>query len=271
MKDGYEDQFNIAEDWINIPDTVALQWQRGDFSELSPPPSNYPSADIATDLGRVALYTNNFSDEFSERNVAGHHWLKSPEMDLSAFSDIDLSYDVWAYGGWDSSVKECYLEFDQQRWPLEQIYENLSGQFNRKSSYALDVRNIERKHVRFVIHLWNDPDSIQYAISLKAALDGFKLTGKLINDNDLLGQDPEIEVYPNPAGDFLILRNRIKEPLRIRISDITGCEYYLSSNDEEQFQFSLDDFPPGHYFINLFASESQKMYTKSFIKAGPEH
>ena len=271
MKDGYEDQFNIAEDWINIPDTVALQWQRGDFSELSPPPSNYPSADIATDLGRVALYTNNFSDEFSERNVAGHHWLKSPEMDLSAFSDIDLSYDVWAYGGWDSSVKECYLEFDQQRWPLEQIYENLSGQFNRKSSYALDVRNIERKHVRFVIHLWNDPDSIQYAISLKAALDGFKLTGKLINDNDLLGQDPEIEVYPNPAGDFLILRNRIKEPLRIRISDITGCEYYLSSNDEEQFQFSLDDFPPGHYFINLFASEIQKMYTKIFIKAGPEH
>lgn len=271
LKDGYEDQFNFAEEWINIPDSVALRWQRGDFTELTPPPSNYPSADIATDLGRVALYTNNFSDEFSERNVSGHHWLKSPEMDLSAYSDIDLSYYVWAYGGWDSSVRECYLEFDQQQLPLEQIYENLSGQFNRKSSYVLDVRNIERKHVRFVIHLWNDPDSIQYAISLKAALDAFKLTGSLINNYDRSSEVPVLEVYPNPANDFLIIKSKLKEPLRISISDPAGCRYIVRSMDQEQSEFNLDGIPPGFYIINMFAPVSQKMYTRRFVKTGPAH
>lgn len=271
MKDGYEDQFNIAEDWINIPDTVALLWQRGDFSELSPSPSNYPSADIATDLGRVALYTNNFSDELTERNVSGHHWLKSPEMDLSVYSDIDLSYHVWAYGGWDSSVKECYLEFDQLQLPIEQIYENLSGQFNRKSSYSLDVRNVERKHVRFVIHLWNDPDSTQYAISLKAALDGFKLTGKLINDNKFQNQISELEVHPNPASDHLIFQNNRSEPLRIRIADLNGRVYYSGLMDQNLYELNLDGYPPGLYIINLVASESHKTYNRSFVKAGLVH
>ena len=272
MEDGYEDQFNIAEDWIDEPDTLALRWQLGDFSELTPPPSNYPSSDDASDLGNAALYTNNFSDEFPERNVAGHYRLLSPEMDLTPYGEIDLSYVVWAYGGWDSAIRECYLQFDQERIPLEQIYENLSGKFNRRSAFRLDVHDKERAHVRFVIHLWNDPDSIRYAISMKAALDAFLLTGRLLSQDGVTDPDDDINVYPVPAKDHLVLENMCPVVRRIRLMDAQGIVFYSGlTGPRQKTEIGTAALPEGLYFIIALPDEGGKAVVKRFLKINSEN
>ncbi len=240
LKDGYEDQFNIPLPWNISPDNKAFQWKQGDFSELFPAPSNYPSKDIKSDIGNSALYTNNFDDADPGKNVLGDYYLYSPIMDLSRFDEIDISYTAWAYGGWDSSIKETYLQLKDKKIPLENIEENLNGRFNEESKFKIKLENETRDSAYFVIHLWNDPDSAKLAITLKAALDGFKLTGRTITQNS----DPhelQISCYPNPFTEEINVVNQSNKMVLLECLNMDGkklAQTHLSSHSVKK----IDDW-----------------------------
>ncbi|MEP7197040.1 MAG: choice-of-anchor B family protein [Saprospiraceae bacterium] len=241
VDEGYEDQFNINQNWLILPDTQRLKWQRSNFKELFPVPSNYPSRDVDFDIGDNAMYTKNFDDYDFSINVVGHSYLISPEMDLSQYDEINLNYTAWAYGGWDSSIKETYLLFNDDLIFLENIPENLRGVFNPSSSFQLLLNNKERTKCHFVLHLWNDPDSINYAISMKAALDGFKLTGhKIVRVVDNLKD--KLNCFPNPFTDEFSLYNPSEENYNFEIYDVLGkslLKGLVSSHSEQLLNLNV--------------------------------
>ncbi|MBK6821697.1 MAG: choice-of-anchor B family protein [Saprospiraceae bacterium] len=218
---GFEDQFVLHHDWKIISDDSIVSWQYGNLSELFPPPSNYPSKDISGDFGDQCIYTNNFGDTDSKYRLNGHLYLMSPSMNLNPYDEIQLSYYPWAYGGWDDAIMECYLQMDDEKIFIENIPLNLKGNFNPKTDRKIKVKGIKRDSVRFVFHLWNNPDSSMYAISLKAALDGFKLVGSLPNKTISPTKDA-IEIFPNPFHDHFLLNNHFEDKMILKLFSGTG-------------------------------------------------
>lgn len=218
---GFEDQFVLHHDWKIISEDSIVSWQYGNLTELFPPPSNYPSKDISGDFGDQCIYTNNFGDTDSKYRLNGHLYLMSPPMNLNNYDEIQLSYFPWAYGGWDDAIMECYLQMDDEKIFLENIPLNLKGNFNPKTDRKINVKGIQRDSVRFVFHLWNNPDSSIYAISLKAALDGFKLTGTIPNKTKFTTEG-SLKVFPNPFYQTLSLQNNFDQKITIKLYSASG-------------------------------------------------
>jgi len=116
---------------------------------------------------------------------------------------------------------ECYLQMDDEKIFIENIPLNLKGNFNPKTDRKIKVKGIKRDSVRFVFHLWNNPDSSMYAISLKAALDGFKLVGSLPNKTISPTKDA-IEIFPNPFHDHFLLNNHFEDKMILKLFSGTG-------------------------------------------------
>ncbi len=240
LESGYEDQFNFDEHWQILPDTQKLKWKIGNFSELFPKPSNYPSQDIKSDIGDQALYTANFDDLNWDINVKGNSFLISPLMDLSMFDFINLKYTAWAYGGWENSIKESYLLLNDDIIPIEGILEDLSGNWNPGSDLDL-VLSKERTKCYFIIHLFNDPDHLTEAIPLKAAIDGFKVIGGKIG-SVANWKENIIDVYPNPIFDLINFINSVSQNFNLAIYNSLGVQiqsYELKHN--EKLQINLTD------------------------------
>lgn len=69
-----------------------------------------------------------------------------------------------------------------------------------------------------------------------------------------------INIYPNPASDFLIIENRRNTELAIY--DVSGNKLFRCNNGEETI--NIGNLEPGMYFIKFFDSENS--IVKRFVK-----
>ncbi|NOT37527.1 MAG: choice-of-anchor B family protein [Saprospiraceae bacterium] len=265
LSEGYEDQFNFQEAWEMLPADQKLKWKIGNFLELFPKPSNYPSQDISNDVGNQALYTGNFDDFDSNINVFGHSYLKSPEMNFSRYDRINLQYTAWAYGGWETAIKETYLIIGDKIIPVENIIEDLSGNWSPTSEYVFDLSG-ERSKCYFVMHLWNDPDSAKLGITLKAALDGFKVTGEILNTNKNIAVQ-EIHVFPIPFHDNLNFYNPTDGPIHIELINLLGKkEATIFINSNSTFTFSAQMLHDNIYYYKALDQNGKIISTNKLLK-----
>ncbi|MBK9270239.1 MAG: choice-of-anchor B family protein [Saprospiraceae bacterium] len=267
MEAGYEDHMMSKLGWEFVTEDSMVQWIYGDFSELDPPPSNYPSKDVPEDYGNLALYTDNFEKIEEEYRLHGHLSLVSPVMNLHPFDKIRLSYHAWAYGGWDNSVKETMISFGTDTIKLEDIPLNLGGSFNPRTEIDLDIKDRDRDSVRFIFHLWNDPDSAEFAIAMRAAFDYFKLEGLVLNpvvDNEF---DKEIKIWPNPAKDRLNLKNSFETEIRIHVLDLSGksqlTQFVPAATTTD---LDLSDFPVGVHILQYHNEDGSLHGCRKLVK-----
>jgi hypothetical protein len=219
---GYEDHFMTEQGWVQISEDSLVGWQYGNLKEFFPPPSNFPSRDSDDDIGDRCLYTDNYGKIDQEYRLTGHLYLISPPMDLRLWDRIRISYVAWAYGGWDGSVKETMLVSGADSLLVETIPENLSGKFNPRTQKDIDIQGLKRDSVRFVFHLWNNPDSAEFAIALRAALDHFTLTGLIPNQTGETNEHFGIRIFPNPFSDRLHVYNEDDSEAEIQLYDPLG-------------------------------------------------
>lgn len=208
--------------WEQISEDSLVGWQYGNLKEFFPPPSNFPSRDSDRDIGDRCLYTDNYGKIDQEYRLTGHLYLISPPMDLRPWDQIRISYDAWAYGGWDGSVKETMLVSGADSLLVETIPENLSGKFNPRTQKDIDIQGLKRDSVRFVFHLWNNPDSAEFAIALRAALDHFTLTGLIPNQTGETTERSGIRIFPNPFSDRLHVYNEDDSEAEMQLYDPLG-------------------------------------------------
>lgn len=210
---GYEDDFLHDLGWKSTGQDTNVQWILGDFSELASPFSNFPSKDLPDDTGAFCYYTNNLTRWDTSYSIKGWLRLRSPKMDLEPYGNIQLNYNAWAYGGYQSS-KKTYLLLNQHAIQLESIYENLSGQFNAASKFLLDLSGIPRDSSYFEYQLYNHPDSFFQEIKLMAALDGFQCMGF------------PLQVEQPETRDYYVRTNPVQHTLQLWIPE-SGSESAL--------------------------------------------
>lgn len=263
---GYEDQFVIDFGWSVKSEDSLVTWKIGDFKELDPPPSNYPTKDIAEDFGNSCYYTDNFNDGSTLNRIKKNIYLNSPVMNLQPYDEIQLSYHAWAYGGWNDAIKEIYLQLNQELIPLEQISERLDGKFNTKSIFKLNLKGKSRDSVRFVFHLYNNPDSTDMAIGLKGALDGFKLVGTILNETENTTSHP-LTFYPNPINNELSIVNTHDTNETIYLYNSMGkLIKKINVGPHQNKILSMSNMNSGLIYASYYASEQKQNVTVKLLK-----
>ncbi|MBK9107078.1 MAG: choice-of-anchor B family protein [Saprospiraceae bacterium] len=263
LNKAYQDEFLHDLKWTShASQDSKVSWKRGTFEELAFRFSNFPTEDIDTDFGNYAYYTSNYEISDTAYNLKGQLSLQSPPMDLSAYDEIELSYHAWAYGGYQST-KQIWLQLNDTLLYLENVSENLSGQFNPVSSIQLNVEGYKRDSAHFIFTLYNHPDSFYKEIRLIAAFDGFQCKGKVNSGSK--NTYGAIEMNPNPAQEYinLILPDNIPFPATLNISDLYGRVHMKLANIlHGEHVIKISELPPGMYWLYV----SGRNFKGTFVK-----
>lgn len=89
-----------------------------------------------------------------------------------------------------------------------------------------------------------------------------KIVGKRIATGISESQTPKLFLYPNPASDYIALKN-FYEQNHITIYSINGKIMYSSLYASEE-KISISSFPEGIYFVTLFGANGNE--TLKFVK-----
>ena len=83
-------------------------------------------------------------------------------------------------------------------------------------------------------------------------------------------EDIQLKVFPNPMIDYVNIEFDDKvEPDVIIIKDIIGREVvYDNINGKQNLTYDLLNWPDGTYTIDVLDENSERIYSKQFIKAG---
>ncbi len=73
-----------------------------------------------------------------------------------------------------------------------------------------------------------------------------------------------IQVYPNPAKDYLIIQNPLQKELKVELISILGKILNKTSFDSLSFPLSLDDVSNGSYILRLAIED--KIYFVKILK-----
>ena len=81
---------------------------------------------------------------------------------------------------------------------------------------------------------------------------------------DVLSEDNKIEIFPNPSSDLITLNLDFVETfekINVEITDVTGktllqTDYQNVLN--EQFQFNVNNYPAGTYFLHVRTEEGNR-------------
>lgn len=267
LERGYVDHFITKTGWTVISDDPIVRFEYGDFSELFPPPSNFPSKDVNGDIGTSCMYTNNFGEVDFDYRLNGHLYLISPPMDFRNFRQIRLSYYAWAYGGWDNAIQETILILGEDSMKLEDVPVLLTGQFNPKTEKLIDVEGKKRDSVRFVFHLWNDPVNSGFAIALRAALDQFEAEGTLLSQIDEKTFKNSNPFYPNPWSGELWYHQDQPENGMLKIFNSTGRLLLQQNILSHNTQISgADLWMPGIYYYTFNKDKDQHTEIGKLVK-----
>ncbi len=74
----------------------------------------------------------------------------------------------------------------------------------------------------------------------------------------------EFIVYPNPAGDFLFIRNFI--PVMEAAAEIRNLSGVIVKKVPFEFPIDVSDLSPGYYFISIITRKNEKTWNGNFLK-----
>ncbi|MCX8079968.1 MAG: T9SS type A sorting domain-containing protein [Bacteroidia bacterium] len=88
---------------------------------------------------------------------------------------------------------------------------------------------------------------------IEAVFSGTCLVGNIDKAENL----SSLEVFPNPAKDYIIIKN-LQEPVRYGISDINGKVISSGSLTPEENKITLASLPKGFYMLNMVMPDGKK-------------
>lgn len=262
LKKGYQDDFIFDHGWTQVTDDAKVKFRKGDFSELKTPFSNYPIKDMPDDIGDQCYYTNNYEEIEDAWKLNGTLQLYSPWMDFIGYSEVEISYNAWAYGGGAGRFSRMYLVTPRDTILMENVPENFRGEFNPRSSFTYNMAGKSKDSIRVLFHLYNPPQTAFTEISMKATLDKFLAKGTIISANENFVQNA-FEVYPNPAKDFVTIENKSAQELNFTLVNIYGqimSQYSIDRNG--MAQISIQNLLEGLYMLKEQGSQQIKCIQK---------
>ncbi len=90
-----------------------------------------------------------------------------------------------------------------------------------------------------------DPD--QWVVNANGTV--IKNTNLVLGINGLVATDQQVNIYPNPVNELLLLENRSGRKMTFEIVDIQGKVQFQSDAREGRQQFNISHLPTGTYFL----------------------
>lgn len=256
---GYQDDFIFDYQWTTSTNDKYVKFKRGDFSELTTKFSNYPTKDVPNDIGVECYYTNNYEEFDDIWKLQGYLQLESPWMDFTGYATVDASYSAWAYGGGDSAQAKIFIETPMGRTLIEDVQPNFTGKFNPETKFTIDLAGKPKDSIRLVFYLFNKPEQVSVAISVKATFDNFKAVGDKISANDPVDKS-KFQIYPNPTRDFFYIKNETSMVQNFDVYDLQGSIITTLTVEPEMKVKILENKQAGIYLVkNNQSGETTKI------------
>jgi len=198
---GYRDYFNLDLGWTTEATSSVGQWERvvPAGTEIDGQISN-PNQSSPNDFGRTAFVTGNDDRSAGFDDVDdGDVTLFSPWMDLSDWTDVDISLDYWFFNAGGATALNDSLRITLQT-PNETILIRTVTESSsewRSLDFNFDSLLVDRRDSVQLIFIASDyPEGGGHIV--EAGIDAFEVSGKRIISG-ISNPVSTLEVYPNPA------------------------------------------------------------------------
>jgi len=211
---GYRDYFNLDFNWTTEATSPTGNWERviPEGTEIDNVISN-PNTSSPNDFGQQAYVTGNNSQSVGFDDVDdGDVTLRSPWMDLSDLSDIQISFDYWFFNLAGATPPNDSLRVTISS-PTQSVSVLTITEPNsewKSFSVQLDSLNlIRRDSVRMEFVASDYPEGGGHIV--EAGIDAFEVTGNRIISSIDIQPIRALSVYPNPSSHKLFFNTELME------------------------------------------------------------
>lgn len=203
-----------------------------------------------------------FSGNIAESNTNGSNVHIGTDYDYYKFS-LDPSYNYTI----SARLQDAYGNTDGQVYSLDGLFSysidgvNWSDAYDDMLSSDISVKGAS------TIYFWVSPyftsETGTYQLDLSISRTPATATSELSETSDI------INVYPNPASDFVIVdMNKYQNSIKsINISDILGRAVYSDFDiNSKQKSIPLSNFKSGIYLLTLTDDSGNKLTKKLIVK-----
>lgn len=199
----------------------------------------FPAGPTANDAGDIDTGPNNlmnYPNIVSFVNYSGNNWIVSGTLDNTTPLGCKIELFKAHINGTGNAQGEIFLGT---------CLANASGNWT-DTLYGLTIAD----------------NIIATATDLNGNTSEFSLNTPLsVNAN--FENDFNIQVFPNPAKDFITVKINLPEEYKIEITDITGKKLKLINNiNSAETKINTIDIKNGIYFLNVFNKEQKLIVSK---------
>ncbi len=251
LADGYRDEFLVDFGWQFVGSTDSGFWVR-DIPNGGPGFINVPANDNPSDLGNHAMVTGNgaFLPIVEDHVTGGKTTIITPPMDLNTYDYPILTFDYWMV------AKDLDMEIDKPMivsigngTEFAVIAELNNSGFEWKSKQidpSLFIDDLTNVQVLFSVE---NPDPFP-SIILEAGIDVFEvIEGGPLTTSDL--DQAKVNIYPNPAADFIYLDQLENQYERYEIYNATGKMIAQGKCKSSSEKIDVNRLSSGLYIIKV--------------------
>ena len=237
-------------------------WTIGMSQGIDIPPQDYPATGLDPWEKWDITETTSFGYVHSGDSAAWiggtaveepkHDWLMTPLISIPENENAMMYYWLW-YHSEMSFVNRFYIMiYDNETDMWEQAY-LLANEFNSPYHYT--------EEYKLDLNPWVGKD-IKIAFvkngTYQMAMDDVRVLSSGTDNVDDVMISSEIEVYPNPANDFVTIKTHNNIGDLITISDISGRMLITEEVTDDDIQINIADLVKGLYIIKV-GNKSEKL------------
>ena len=237
-------------------------WTIGMSQGIDIPPQDYPATGLDPWEKWDITETTSFGYVHSGDSAAWiggtafeepkHDWLMTPLISIPENENAMMYYWLW-YHSEMSYVNRFYIMiYDNETATWEQAY-LLANEFNSPYHYT--------EEYKLDLNPWVGKD-IKIAFvkngTYQMAMDDIRVLSSGTDNVDDVMIPSEIEIYPNPASDFVTIKTHNNIGDLITISDISGRTLITEEVTDDDIQINIADLVKGLYIIKV-GNKSEKL------------
>ncbi len=237
-------------------------WTIGMSQGIDIPPQDYPATGLDPWEKWDITETTSFGYVHSGDSAAWiggtaveepkHDWLMTPLISIPENENAMMYYWLW-YHSEMSYVNRFYIMiYDNETDMWEQAY-LLANEFNSPYHYT--------EEYKLDLNPWVGKD-IKIAFvkngTYQMAMDDIRVLSSGTDNVDDVVLSSEIEIYPNPANDFVTIKTHNNIGDLITISDISGRMLITKEVTDDDIQINIADLTKGLYIIKV-GNKSEKL------------
>ena len=203
-----------------------------------------------------------FSGNTAERKTTGSNIHVGSDYDYYKFSlNSGYNYSI------NARLQDAYSNTDGKTYSMDGLFSYSTDGVNWSDAYDdILFGDISVKGAN-TIYFWVSPyftgETGSYQLDISITRSPATATSEISNTSEI------INVYPNPAIDFVIvdMNNSQNSIVNINISDMTGRTMYADFNmQSKQISVPLSKFKSGIYILTILDDSGNKLSKKLIIK-----